>query len=81
MLPLLNNAQDIQDLTVELVVDQIRKQPALSASETVRTNMIATVSDDDGSDCLFCAFVKIVTELRRYRSLSGLRLEQVSFED
>jgi hypothetical protein len=60
---LLHQAQDIQGIGEDFVADQVGEWAAFPAREPVRTNVIATVTQNDGPDRFLDPLMKIIPQL------------------
>jgi len=62
MTALMNNSENVENITLDLVVDEVRKRPALPARKPVRSDMISTLSLDHNPDRLLHTLVEIITK-------------------
>jgi len=60
-----DDTEDIEDVTFDLVADHVRKGPTFSARETMWTDVVAAFPLDDRADDFFDAVVEVFAETRR----------------
>jgi hypothetical protein len=62
MTALMNNSENVENIALNLVVDEVRKRPALPARKPVGSDMISALSLDHDPDRLLHTLVKIITK-------------------
>jgi hypothetical protein len=81
VLPLLNETKHEKTLTLEMVVHQVRERHTLSASKSMGTEVIATISNDNRSNRLPHPRIKVISQLGGDRCITRLGIKQVPLKD
>lgn len=64
MAALVDDPEDVEGFARDLIIDEIRKRPALAAWKSVGADVVAALPFDDGSHRLFHPLVEIVGKAR-----------------
>jgi hypothetical protein len=62
MAAFMNNSENVESIALDLVVDEVRKRPALAARKPMRSDMISALSLDHDPDRLLHSLVEIVSK-------------------
>ena len=71
----MDNSENVERVAVDLVIDEIRKWPALAAWKPMRSDVISALALEHDPDRLLYSFVEIVT-----KSLRDLRIARFSVQ-